>query len=172
MGKISVNAFLREYGIAAKQKGSAMETFIKKHIVTDYIDFLTKSVYCEKIIDVTCYIKDGERKIVKINSANRYLFYIMRMIELYTDIELNQERIWEDYDKLNKAGAIGVIMAAIPKSEQSEFSTILNMKLDDFRDNVYSLEAIAYNFKESLSLSEEVINSVIEDLKKQVETAE
>ena len=42
MKKISIDAFLREYGVVAKQKGTAMETFIKKHIVTDYIDFIQK----------------------------------------------------------------------------------------------------------------------------------
>jgi len=167
MGKISTDAFIREYGVAAKQKGTAMETFIKKHIVTDYVDFLTKCVYCDNIINATCYIKDGDREFVKINSTNRYLFFTMRLIELYTDIEIDQEKVWEEYDKLNKVGAISTLMNAIPEVEYAEFSTILNMKMDDFRDNSYSVTALFYNLKNSLSISEEVINSVIEELTKQ-----
>ena len=167
MGKISVDAFIREYGVAAKQKGSAMDSFIGKHIITKYIDFIKKSVICEGIVDTTCHIIDGDRKIVKINNANRNLFFIMKLIENYTDIEFANEKVVETYDKLNEVGAIDVILDAIPDSEYSEFQNILNMKMNDFRDNEYSLTAILYNFKESLSISEEVINSVIEELQKQ-----
>ena len=46
MGKISVDAFLREYKVAAKQKDSVVEDFVKKHITTKYVGFITKSVYC------------------------------------------------------------------------------------------------------------------------------
>lgn len=167
MGKISVDAFIREYGVAAKQKGSAMDNFIDKHIITKYIDFIRKSVICDGIVDSTCHIVDGDRKLVKVNSANRYLFFVMKLIENYTDIEFANEEVVEAYDKLNEIGAIDVIVGSIPKSEYSEFQTILNMKMDDFRDNEYSLTAILYNFKESLSISEEVINSVIEELQKE-----
>ena len=113
----------------------------------------------------TCYKKDGERKFVKVNSASRYLFFVMRLIDLYTDIEINQDKVWEDYDKLNEVGAINTLIAAIPESEYSEFSTLLNMKMDDFRDNEYSITALLYNFKESLALTEEVIQSVLNNPK-------
>lgn len=169
MGKISVDAFLREYGVAAKQKGSAVETFIKKHIVTQYVPFLTKSIYCSNIVKASCHIKDGDREIVKINSDTQYLFFIMRLIQLYTDIELDQDNIINEYDKLKEVGVVDELINAIPDSEYVEFSTLLNMKMDDFRDNEYSVTALLYNLKESFSISEEVINSVIEDLKKQVE---
>lgn len=162
---ITVDAFLREYNVAAKQKGSAMETFIKKHITTEYVDFITKSVYCENIVKTTCHKKQEDKELVVIDSTSRYLFFVMRLIQLYTDIDINNDNIVEDYDKLNKVGAVNVIITAIPESEYSEFSTLLNMKMDDFRDNEYSITALLYNFKESLSLSEEVINAVIEELK-------
>lgn len=171
---ISIDAFIREFKVAAKQKDSAMELFIKKHITTQYVPFLTKVVYCRNIIDKTCYITDGKRKIIKINSENRYLFTIMRLIELYTDIEFgNYENADEnnnisvDYDKLNEVGAIDKILNAIPENEFREFNNIMDMKLDDFRDNEYSLTSLLYNLKESLSLSEEVVNSVLDDLTKQ-----
>ena len=162
---ISVDAFLREYNVAAKQKGSAMETFIKKHITTEYVDFITKSVHCETIVKTTCHKKQEDREFVVIDSTSRYLFFVMKLIQLYTDIDINNDNVVEDYDKLNKAGAVNVIITAIPETEYSEFSTLLNMKMDDFRDNEYSITALLYNFKESLSLSEEVMNAVIEELK-------
>lgn len=164
---ITVDNFVKLYKQNSKAKDKTFEEFINKHITTQYVDFLTKSVICDGIINATCHIKNGERQIVKINSANRYLFFVMRLIQSYTDLELNEEKIWEDYDKLNEAGAITTLIAAIPESEYSEFSTLLNMKMDDFRDNEYSLIAFLYNLKESLSISEEVINSVLEELQKE-----
>lgn len=169
MGKISVDAFLREYGIAAKQKDSAMETFIKKHVVVDYIDFMQKDVVCTSIIKTTCYVKSGDKDIVKINSIGRYMLFIMNLIKLYTDIdiEFKDDITIQQYDKLNKVGAINTIISAIPESEYSEFSTILNMKMDDFRDNEYSIVALLYNIKNELVISEDIINSAIETIVKE-----
>ena len=161
MGKISVDAFLREYKVATKQKESVVEDFVKKHITTKYVGFITKSVYCDNIVKASCHIKDGDREFVKINSTNRYLFFVMRLLQLYTDIEFKEEDIVTEYDKLNEVGAINELIAAIPESEYSEFSTLLNMKMDDFRENEYSLTALVYNLKQSFSLSEEVINEVL-----------
>lgn len=161
MGKISVDAFLREYKVAAKQKDSVVEDFVKKHITTKYIGFLTKSAYCANIVKASTHIKDGDREIIKINSDSRYLFFVMRLIQLYTDIEFKNEDTVSAYDKLNEVGAINELIAAIPEAEYSEFSTLLNMKMDDFRENEYSLTALAYNLKESFSLSEELIGEVL-----------
>ena len=164
MKKISVDAFLREYSVPAKQKGSAMDTFIKKHITNEYVGFIEKCVWCDSIVKASCYVKDGDYEYVKVNSANRYIAFIMRLISLYTDIEIDFEnaKFVEQYDELNKAGAINALIAAIPEDEYSEFSTILNMKMDDFRDNEYSITALLYNLKKSSSLFEEVINQVLE----------
>lgn len=164
---ISVENFIRLYKQNEKAKDKTFEEFINKHITTKYINFINKSVICDDIINITCHVKEGNREIVKINSPNRYLFFTMRLIESYTDIEFEKEKVLEAYDELNKIGAISTLIAAIPKAERSEFSTILNMKMDDFRDNEYSLKALLCNLKESLSISEEVINSVLQELQKE-----
>ena len=161
MGKINVDGFLREYSVAAKQQGSAMDAFIKKHIVTDYIGIAAKVAQCDAIVKNTCYVKDGDHTFIKFNSVTRYIWFVMKLIELYSDVEINADDLVGDYDKLNKAGAIMELIAGIPESEYSEFSTILNMKLDDLRDNEYCVAALLYNFKESLSLSEDVIKNVL-----------
>ena len=164
---ITVDMFVKTYKANSKAKDKTFEDFIAKHITTHYVDFITKSVYCDSIIKSSCHKKDGNREFIKIDSATRYLFFVMRLIELYTDIQIDNKNVVSDYDKLNEVGAIGTLIAAIPASEYSEFSTLLDMKMDDFRDNEYSLTSFLYNLKESLSLSEEVINSAIEELQKQ-----
>lgn len=161
MGKISVDEFIKQFKVNSKAKETTFKDFMKKHLTTEYVDFLTKCVYCDNIVKSTCHIKDGEREFVRINSATRYLFFVMRLIDLYTDIEINKENPVNDYDKLNEVGAIEALIATIPEAEYTEFSTLLNMKMDDFRDNEYSITALLYNLKQSVSLSGEVITEAL-----------
>jgi len=162
---ISVDSFVKAYRTNIKTTEDNFKKFINKHIVTDYVPYITKCSYCDAIVKATCFVKDGNREFVKINSANRYLFFVMRLIELYTDIEINEEEVVYEYDKLCKEGAINVLISSIPEAEYTEFSTLLKMKMDDFMDNEYSFTAFIYNLKESLNISEEIINSVIEEIK-------
>lgn len=161
---ISVDMFVKSFKANSKAKDKTFEEFINKHITTRYVPFITKSTICESIVKSCCNIKDGNHEIVKINSSNRYLFFTMKLIELYTDIEINiteENNLAVIYDKLAEIGAANVLLSAIPEDEYIEFSTILNMKMDDFRENEYSLTALLYNLKQSLSLSDEIITDVI-----------
>ena len=169
MGKITVDGFLREYSVAAKQQGSAMDMFIDKHITTKYVPYMTKCVYCDRIVKTTCYTKIGDREIVNIDSTSRFLYFTMRLIELYTDIEFKPEELVQSYDKLNEVGVIDIIMKAIPKTEYNEFNTFLNMKMDDFRNNNYSITALLSNFKESFSISEEAITEALKEVTQQTQ---
>ncbi len=162
MGKISVDAFLREYNVAAKQKGTAVETFIKKHIVKKYIPYLDKDSICTRIIYASCYA-DKERKIVRFNTPGKHILFNMNLIDLYSDIEIDFKgnKLIEQYDKLMESGAIYLLVAAISDEEYMEFNTLLDMKLDDLRDNEYSITALLYNLKDSLSLTDEVITNAL-----------
>ena len=173
---ISVDMFVKTYKANSKAKDKTFEEFINKHITTQYVPFLTKSVICDGIVQACCYVKDGNHKIVKIDSVSRYLFFVTKMIETYTDIEFNiteENNLAVIYDKLAEVGAVNVLLSAIPEDEYAEFSTILNMKMDDFRENEYSLTALLYNLKQSFSLSDEVITDVLNspEIKKLIEEA-
>lgn len=162
---ISIESFCKLFKTNLKAKDKTFEEFIKKHITTEYIGYLQKNVICQSIIDST--FRDNNNKgIVKINSTGCYLFFVMKLIENYTDIELDVEKHSIDYyyDELNKIGAIDVILSTIPESEYAEFDTILKMKMDDFRENEYSLTALLYNLKQSLSLSDELVTDIVTKL--------
>lgn len=173
MGKISVEAFLKEFKVASKQKDSVVKECVDKHIATQYIPILEKDVYCNSIINASCYRKEEDKEYVKFNSVARFIGFTMRLISLYTDIEIdfNDGKFVNQYDELNKVGAIEYIIESIPVSEYAEFSTILNMKLDDLRDNEYSITALLYNLKQNISLSGEALAEVLDspEVKKAIE---
>lgn len=174
---ISIENFVKLYKQNSKAKESTLVDFLKKHIKTEYVDVMTKQVICESIVKATTHVKDGDRELVKVNSFARYIFFAMKLIELYTDIEINingDGDLAKYYDELSKVGAIIMLITGIPEkgiefipfSEYQEFKMILDMCIADFEENEYSLTALLYNFKQSLSLSEEVITSAIEQLTK------
>ena len=173
---ISVEMFCKQYKAQSKGHDKTFMDFLKKHIVVDYVPYIQKDAICAGLIKATCHIKDGDHEIIKINSANRYLFFTMKLVQLYTDIDIEEERIVEQYDELKKVGAIDMLVYGIPESkfeciphaEYTEFSTLLNMKLGDFIDNEYNATALLYNIKQSFSLSEEVITSALEKVIKDV----
>ena len=172
---ISVDMFVKTFKANSKAKEKTFEEFIEKHITTQYVPYLTKCTVCEGIVKACCYFKDGDREFVRIDSCNRYLFFTMKMIELYTDIEFNiteENNLAVIYDKLAEIGATKVLMAAIPEDEYVEFSAILSMKMDDFMDNQYSLTALAYDLKKSIDLSDEVLTDVLTnpEIKKMLES--
>lgn len=166
---ITVDMFVKTYKANSKTKDKTFEEFIDKHIVNTYVPILVKDVYCTKIVESSCHEHETEKELIKINSVGRYISFVMRLIDLYTDIDIIFEEgaFIAQYDKLNEVGAINTLIAAIPETEYAEFETILSMKLDDFMTNEYSITALFYNLKQSFNISEEIINSVLEDLKEQ-----
>ena len=163
---ITVENFTKVYKANLKAKDKTLEDFIKKHVTVQYVKFLEKNVWCDSIISSTCYATVENKKIIKMNSTARHVLFTMKIIDLYTDIDINFEdgKVMEQYDELNEIGAIEVLIKSIPESELVEFYTILNTKLDDLRDNEYSITALLYNLKNSLDISEEIIESAIKEI--------
>ena len=164
MGNISVEAFLKEFKVAAKQKDTVIKECVNKHITTQYIPILEKDICCVSIISASCYRKDGDKQHIKFDSVARYIGFVMKLISLYSDIEVdfNDAKFVEQYDALNRVGAIDYIISSIPEAEYAEFSTILNMKLDDLRDNEYSITALLYDLKQSITMSGEALAEVLD----------
>jgi len=167
--KISVETFCNSYKNQSKVNEKTFNEFLQKHIINKYVDYIMKDSYCTKLVECTTHVKDGDHEFIKLNTSARYVLFMMRLIELYTDIEINFEDgiFIQQYDELNKIGALQDLISAIPKSEYIEFSSLLDMKYDDFCKNEYSTTAILYNIKQGLNLSEEVINAVLKELNKQ-----
>ena len=159
---ITVSGFVNEY----KANKKNLMIFMKSHMKTDYISFLQKDAVCKGLVKATSYVKeeDGKREFIRFDSVTKYLLFTMKLVDLYTDIDIDGNQIAAEYDELFKVGAIEAIMERIPETEFNEFTSILKMNEKDLIDNEYSVTALLYNFKKSISLSEEIINSGLEAL--------
>lgn len=147
---MTVKEFVEKYKKLTND--NAREKFISERIkYKNYISFNEKVVLCEQIVRQTSIeiIKDSEGKEIdrryKINSPARFLFSTMEQIRLYTNLEFPMAEALENYDFLNEYGLIDRIIAGIPETEALEFSTILNMVLEDFMQNYISLDSQVNN---------------------------
>ena len=109
-----------------------IQTFIKKHIITDYVDFNRKHQLCEHIIKTTMYDEEGE---FHQNSIGRYLSFIPVILKEYTDLELIEETYTEDFSLLDRYDLINLIIKYLPGKEYKDFNMIFDMLIDDIYAN-------------------------------------
>lgn len=91
---MTVNEFIEEYN---KQINDDAKTkFIKKHIVTDYVNYEEKIVLCKNVINASTYVLDENGSysdIIKFNTPTRYMLYTLTIIDTYTDIDVIEKII-------------------------------------------------------------------------------
>ena len=98
------------------------------HIKT-YLPFLTKMTLADKLAKVTTLDKDTGN--VNVKSDVNYLLFCRMIVEQYTDLQVETEGFYEEYDLLNEFGLLDNIMQKIPEKEIAEFKMICDMKKDD-----------------------------------------
>ena len=96
--------------------------------IKNYVPYVTKLNYLDTVHKQSTYDADGN---FYIDSAKRYILFIHAMFLMYTNITIEAEDIFNEYDRLNEYKIIEHVFSRIPKSEMSECKTLLKMKYDD-----------------------------------------
>ena len=151
MKKITIREFCKEYN---KRVSQMQEAYLKENLViTPYVPFVMKDTLAQKLVDVTTYKYEdytkedgniGRRKtnVVHVNSVAEYLLFCRLVIENYTNLTIETEGFFEEYDLLKQSGLLDKLMVGtetvaplIPISELSELRSICQMKKDDALTN-------------------------------------
>lgn len=136
------------------------EQLLSKIKITPYVSIIKKDAYAQLIVDKTTfeqesYDDNGETKYrktdkIRINSVAQYVQFCRAVIELYTDLEIDDDDkgFIKGYDALKSSGLLDILMVGsdkadplIPMSELSEFKTILTMKQSDTQFNETTAQA-------------------------------
>ena len=143
--------FVERYNNMATQQ--LKDRFIKEKVkITPYVSIIKKDAYAQLIVDKTtfeqeAYDDNGKTKYrktdkIRINSVAQYIQFCRAVIELYTDLEIEDGSFIKEYDALKSSGLLDILMVGsdkadplIPISELSEFKTILTMKQSDTQFN-------------------------------------
>ena len=132
----TVKQFCKEYSNRIdKLKGDYLKENLK---ITTYLPFIKKDALAQNIVNATTYkFEDytkedgttGRRRTnqIQVNSTAQMLLFYRVIIENYTDLEVETEGFYEEYDALNESGVLFELTAdfeghpsLIPASEISE----------------------------------------------------
>lgn len=147
--KITIKNFVD--GFKKCETDSSAERYIKKNLkVVPYLSFITKKTLADKLVDISIYeyedyndvdgtIKRRKTGRTKVDSVIQYLLFCRMIIENYTNLEIETDGFFEEYDLLNSCGLMDTIMQSIPEKEITEFKTIIDMTKSDAMINNFDV---------------------------------
>ena len=158
---MKIKEFCKEYSNRIdKLKGDYLKENIK---ITPYISFIKKDALAQNIVNATTYkFEDytkedgtiGRRRTnqIQVNSTAQMLLFYRVIIENYTDLEVETEGFYEEYDALNESGVLFELTAdfeghpsLIPAREISELRGMIELKQRDIMTNQYEIHSYISN---------------------------
>lgn len=145
MKKISIKTFCKEYNNRATD--SLKKQYIKDNLeITAYVPFITKDALINNLLNLTMIDKKSGN--VKVNSSAEYLLTTRILIENYTNLTVETEGFYEEYDELKKSGLFTILLIGddntaplIPIEEIAEFNHLLSIKRNDVLTNRYEIHS-------------------------------
>ena len=123
------------------------EKFVKDNIkITPYVSFVKKDALISNLLKATMI--DKETGNVKVNSSAEYLLKTRILIENYTNLTVETDGFYEEYDELKKSGLFTILLIGddntaplIPIEEIAEFNHLLSIKRNDVLTNRYEMHS-------------------------------
>lgn len=116
------------------------ESFIRDHIVNDYVPYTRKIAKSKNIINATSKTDVDGNSIYCTNSPSRFLLFTMNLIEEYTDIDVTYEdNIVGTFDLLDSNGLVALLLNAMPQNDRKMFQMVFDMVRDDAFESERSL---------------------------------
>lgn len=139
---MTIKEFTEKYNAIATDR--LKEDYLNDNLhIKTYLPFLTKVTLADKLAKITTLDKDTGN--VSIKSDVNYLLFCRMIIEQYTDLQVETEGFYEEYDLLNESGLLDKIMQMIPEKEIAEFKMICDMKQKDILTNQYEMHSYISN---------------------------
>lgn len=118
---ITIEKFIEEFNTANDKA-----KYVQSHIVTDYIDYAKKIAISEAIAAKSLYTPNDD---FYPNSPIQYNLFINSLIELYMDIEIQDNRV-EIFDAFEHYGVTD-IMCSLLGDEYHRFQNVLKATIAD-----------------------------------------
>lgn len=118
------------------------DKYIKDNIrIKKYVPFLTKVTYAENLARTSMVNKETGN--IHVNSAAGYLQFVRAVIELYTDLKIENPAFYEEYDMLKSSGILDKLIVGSSKEipslitadELAEFNSLCDMAKSDVMTN-------------------------------------
>lgn len=182
-----IKEFCENYKNRATDK--LKEDYLKENLkITTYLPFIKKDALAQNIVNATTYkFEDytkedgttGRRRTnqIQVNSTAQMLLFYRVIIENYTDLEVETEGFYEEYDALNESGVLFELTAdfeghpsLIPAKEISELRGIIDLKQRDIMTNQYEIHSYISNQIERITeVGSVVLKPVLDKLANEFE---
>ena len=139
---IPVRRFVNGYNQQANEK--LKEVYLGNNLkcIETYLPFNQKLKRIENLVKTTCFEPERDKNgnlvygtVYKKDSVAQRMLYILLLIDIYTNIEIEygnaNNTLDVQYDALVKSKLIDKVFAKIPQEEQKEFDLILRMHNED-----------------------------------------
>ena len=183
---MKIKEFCKEYSNRIdKLKGDYLKENLK---ITTYLPFVKKDALAQNIVNATTYkFEDytkedgttGRRRTnqIQVNSTAQMLLFYRVIIENYTDLEVETEGFYEEYDALNESGVLFELTAdfeghssLIPAKEISELRGMIDLKQRDIMTNQYEIHSYISNQIERITeVGSIVLKPVLDKLATELE---
>ena len=182
-----IKEFCENYKNRATDK--LKEDYLKENLkITTYLPFIKKDALAQNIVNATTYkFEDytkedgttGRRRTnqIQVNSTAQMLLFYRVIIENYTDLEVETEGFYEEYDALNESGVLFELTAdfeghpsLIPAKEISELRGMVDLKQRDIMTNQYEIHSYISNQIERITqVGSVVLKPVLDKLATELE---
>ena len=169
-----IKEFCENYKNRATNK--LKEDYLKENLkITTYLPFIKKMTLADKLAKVTTLDKDTGN--INIKSDVNYLLFCRMIIEQYTDLQVETEGFYEEYDALNESGVLFELTAdfeghpsLIPAIEISELRGMIDLKQRDIMTNQYEIHSYISNQIERITeVGSVVLKPVLDKLATELE---
>ena len=114
-----------------------------------YVPYEQKLTFAQRIVDFSCYRNEGTeeepRIVFHVDTPMREFLFQRGLIELYTNLEIDNDAFLEHYNALKESGVMDYILTIIPESEIIDFHNIVDMVFSDEMTNNYEIHGYIKN---------------------------
>lgn len=174
MSKITIKTFCKEY--SNRVNDTLKKQYIKDNLeITSYVPFVKKDALISNLLKATMIDKETDN--VKVNSSAEYLLITRILIENYTNLTVETDGFYEEYDELKKSGLFNILLVGndtiaplIPIEEITEFKFLLSQKKADIMTNRYEIHSfITEQVDKIKALGEATLTPLIEVVSKKLD---
>lgn len=126
---MTIEQLVKELSMPIYKKDDDKIRFLKKHLKTDYLDYLAKIELCRQTLFKSMYIEVDDKEVYKPDSPLRYALTISAYLQAYYDFELSNI-FMDDLNALEKNGLTELVIKAIG-SDIERLNVVMKMMVDD-----------------------------------------
>lgn len=146
--KIKLKMFIACY---RKQVNDSLKVkYLENNLkVVGYVPYEKKLTFAQRIVDFSCYRNEGTeeepRIVFHVDTPMREFLFQRGLIELYTNLEIDNDAFLEHYNALNELGIMDYILATIPEEEIATLRDLVDMVYSDEMTNNYEIHGYIKN---------------------------